>query len=94
MGSDNLARKLPIQDAKFEVRNVVAEHLNVEPGLLKDETHFLNDLGLDWLDLLELIMRLETDFELEFADDEIDELHCVGDVIRFVEAHKTPQQQR
>jgi acyl carrier protein len=89
MAAYNLARSAQTLSGDIPARlhGVIAEHLSIDPTLLRDEAHFLNDLGLDWLDLLELITFIETEFAVEFADDEIDRLHLVGDLIRFVQKH-------
>jgi acyl carrier protein len=73
-------------DRASKIRNLVAECLSVDLGLVSDQAHFLTDLGADWLDRLELIMAIEDQFGVEIADDVIDRMNAVGDLIRFIEA--------
>src|SRR5947209_5741676 len=69
------------------IRTLIAEHLRVEVERVTDEAHFLDDLGADWLDRLELIMAIEEQFTgLEIADDQIDHIEIVGDLIRHIES--------
>jgi acyl carrier protein len=70
------------------VRILIAEHLGVDAKRVSDESHFLNDLGADWLDRLELMIVLEDYFGIEFADDDVEKLAAVGDLIRLIEAHR------
>jgi acyl carrier protein len=72
-------------DDHAKIRNLVAECLNVDLELVSDEAHFLTDLGADWLDRLELMMVIEDQFGVEIADDAIDRMEAVGDLIRFIE---------
>jgi len=76
------------EKAAMEVRSLVAEHLGVDTKLVSDEARFMKDLGADWLDCVELIIAVEEDFGIEFADDEVERLVSVGDLIRSVEAHQ------
>ena len=73
------------QDTPTRIRRLIAEHLKVDPVLLRDDADFLNDLEADWLDVVEIIATIETEFGMEFGDEVIDELKLVGDLIGFVE---------
>jgi acyl carrier protein len=72
----------------MQVRSLVAEHLRVDAKRVSDEARFVKDLGADWLDCLELMIAVEEDFGIEFADDEVEKLVVVGDLIRSVQAHQ------
>jgi acyl carrier protein len=72
----------------INVRNLIAEHLGVDAKRVSDEAHFLNDLGADWLDRLELMIVIEDHYGIEFADDVVDKIAAVGDLMRFIEAHR------
>jgi acyl carrier protein len=87
MAADNLARKVPssIQDIPATLRRLIAVHLDVDQKLVSDDADLLNDLEADWLDIVELIAVIETEFGMEFADEAIDQLKVVGDLIRIVE---------
>jgi acyl carrier protein len=74
------------EDRATEIRNLVAEFLSVDLRLVSDQTRFLTDLGADWLDRLELMMMIEDQFGVEIADDVIDRMEAVGDLVRYMEA--------
>ena len=69
------------------IRSLIAEHLEVEIPRVSDETDLFSDLGADWLDRLELMIAIEERFNVEFADDDVEKLLAVGDLIRFIEAN-------
>jgi acyl carrier protein len=70
-----------------DIRKLIAEHLCVAVEHVRDETHFSNDLGADWLDRLELMMAIEDQFtDLEIGDDQVDQVEVVADLIRRVES--------
>jgi acyl carrier protein len=69
-----------------DVRALVADHLGVSVGRVTEEAHFINDLGADWLDRLELMMVVEDQFAgLEITDADVDQMEVVGDLIRHIE---------
>jgi acyl carrier protein len=74
------------EDRAIKIRNLVAEFLSVDLGLVSDQARFLTDLGADWLDRLELMMMIEDQFGVEIADDIIDRMEAVGDLVQFIEA--------
>jgi len=74
------------EDYAAKIRNLVAECLSVDLKLVSDQAHFLTDLGADWLDRLELMIAIEDQFGVEIADDAIDRMEAVGDLVRFIEA--------
>ena len=77
-------------DATIEqaVRNIICEKLSVKPDQVTPETSFVNDIGADSLDLVELIMELEDKFGMQIPDDEAEKILTVGDAIRYIESHK------
>ena len=75
----------------MNVRNLIAEHLGVDAKRVSDEAHLLNDFGADWLDRLELMIVMEDHFGIEFADDDVEKLVAVGDLIRFIQAQRQPE---
>jgi len=69
-----------------EVRTIVAKPLKVDVKRITDEAHFRDDLGVDWLDRLELMMLIEDQFAgVEITDDDADQMEVVGDLIRYIE---------
>ena len=71
-------------DAIFEkVKEVIIEQLAVEDDAIKLETSFIDDLGADSLDIVELIMALEEEFDLQIPDSEAEKITTVGDVVEY-----------
>ena len=67
------------------VTDIVAEHLGVDKEKVEPETHFINDLGADSLDTVELVMELEEEFEINIPDDAAEKIETVGQAIQFIE---------
>jgi len=71
-----------------DVKEVVVEQLNVDVAEVKEESKFVEDLGADSLDVVELVMALEEKFDVEIPDDEAEKIQTVGDAIKFIESVK------
>jgi len=71
-----------------EVKEVVVEQLNVNPDEIKQDSKFVEDLGADSLDVVELVMALEEKFDIEIPDADAEKIATVGDAIKYVEDHK------
>ena len=67
-----------------KVRKIIAEKLGVDLAEVVPEASFVNDLGADSLDLVELIMTMEEEFETEISDDDAEKLVTVKDAIDFI----------
>ncbi len=70
------------------VRKIVAEQLGVNEADVKDESSFVNDLGADSLDTVELVMALEEEFECEIPDEEAEKITTVQQAIDYVQKHQ------
>ena len=70
------------------VVEIVADQLGVEKDKITRESHFVNDLGADSLDQVELVMELEEEFDLEIPDDAAEKLQTVGQAIDFIETQQ------
>lgn len=70
-----------------KVRKLVVEQLGVEEADVTMESSFIDDLGADSLDIVELIMALEEEFELEIPDSEAEKITTVGDATEYIKAH-------
>ena len=68
-----------------DVKEVVVEQLNVNPEEVKEESKFVEDLGADSLDVVELVMALEEKFDIEIPDDQAEAITTVADTIKFIE---------
>ena len=76
-------------DAIFEkVKEVVVEQLHVEEEVVKPETSFIEDLGVDSLDIVELMMSLEEEFDMQIPESEADKMATVGDVIEYIKENQ------
>jgi len=69
-----------------DVKEVVAEQLNVSVDEIKDDSKFAEDLGADSLDVVELVMALEEKFDIEIPDEDAEKIGTVGDAVVFIEA--------
>ena len=68
-----------------KVKKMVADHLGVEESKVNDEANFIDDLGADSLDTVELVMAFEEEFGSEISDSEAEKILTVGDAIKFIE---------
>jgi acyl carrier protein len=68
-----------------DVKEVVVEQLNVSPDEVKEESKFVEDLGADSLDVVELVMALEEKFDIEIPDEDAEKITNVMDAIKFIE---------
>ena len=76
-------------DAIFEkVKEVIVDQLGVEDEAVTVETSFIDDLGADSLDIVELIMALEEEFDLQIPDSEAEKIATVGDVIEYIKSNQ------
>ena len=71
------------------VIGIVAEQLGVDKEKVARETSFVNDLGADSLDTVELVMELEEEFEVDIPDDAAEKIQTVGQAIEFIEQTQT-----
>ena len=73
------------KDISSKVKKMVADHLGVEELKVTDEANFIDDLGADSLDTVELVMAFEEEFGAEISDSEAEKILTVGDAIKFIE---------
>lgn len=69
-----------------QIKKITAEQLNVNENEIALETSFVDDLGADSLDLVDLMMALEEEFDIEVTEDEVENLKTVGDAVDFVKS--------
>ena len=70
------------------VKNIIVDRLGVEESKVTLEATFKDDLGADSLDVVELIMELEDEFDLEISDEDAAKIVTVGDVVTYIEQHQ------
>tara|TARA_B100000925_G_scaffold249415_1_gene200417 strand:+ start:94 stop:324 length:231 start_codon:yes stop_codon:yes gene_type:complete len=71
-----------------KVKDVIVDKLGVEEDSIKSEAHFVNDLGADSLDTVELIMEFEEEFGIEIPDDDAEKITTVGSAVEYIEKHQ------
>ena len=69
------------------VKKIIAEQLGVNEAEIKNESSFVDDLGADSLDTVELVMALEEEFHLEISDEDAEKITTVGDAVKYIEEH-------
>ena len=79
-----------MSDTAERVKKIVVEHLNVDAEKVTDSASFIEDLGADSLDTVELVMAFEEEFGCEIPDDAAEKILTVKDAIQFIEQHSTP----
>ncbi len=68
-----------------KVKEIIVEQLNVTPDQVTNEAKFIDDLGADSLDTVELVMAFEEEFGIEVPDEEAEKLICVNDITTYIE---------
>ena len=71
-----------------KVKTIIAEQLGVAEGEIKITSSFIEDLGADSLDIVELVMAMEEEFEVEIPDEEAENIKTVQDAINYINTHK------
>jgi acyl carrier protein len=77
-------RNDPMSDVAERVKKIVVEHLGVEADKVVDAANFIDDLGADSLDTVELVMAFEEEFGVEIPDDAAETIVTVGDAVKFL----------
>lgn len=73
---------------EIRVKEIVCEQLGVSDEEVNPEASFIEDLGADSLDIVELVMALEEEYEMEISDEDAEKIKTVNDVIQYIESHK------
>ena len=76
-----------MSDTAERVKKIVVEHLGVEADKVTEGANFIDDLGADSLDTVELVMAFEEEFNVEIPDDAAETIVTVGDAIKFLDKH-------
>ena len=74
-----------MSDITDRVKKIVVEHLNVDEGKVLDDASFIDDLGADSLDTVELVMAFEEEFDIEIPDDAAETIQTFGDAVKFID---------
>ena len=76
------------EDIKNKIKKIVADHLGIDEAKVTDESSFIDDLGADSLDAVELVMDFEEEFGSEISDSEAEKILTVGDAVNFIEGKR------
>ena len=76
-----------MSEVKEKVKKIIVDHLGVEAAKVTDEASFIDDLGADSLDTVELVMAFEEEFECEIPDDAAEKIQTVKDAIDFISSN-------
>ena len=71
-----------------QVKKIIEEQLGVAATEITEDSAFVEDLGADSLDIVELIMAFESEFDMEIEDDEVEEISTVADVVNYIKDHQ------
>lgn len=79
-----MAEELSVLDKVVEI---VSEQMGVDKAQVSGETSFVNDLGADSLDQVELVMLFEDEFKLDIPDEDAEKIQTIGDAVKYIEEH-------
>ena len=78
-----------MSDTLERVRKIVIDHLDADPDKVTEKASFIDDLGADSLDNVELVMAFEEEFDIEIPDEDAEKIQSVRDAYAYVEQHKS-----
>lgn len=76
-----------VENVEERVKKIIVEQLGVDAAEVTPQAQFVNDLGADSLDTVELVMALEEEFDIEIPDEEAEKIQTVGQALDFIKAH-------
>ena len=74
-------------DIAEKIKGIVAEQMGASADKISEETSFVNDLGADSLDTVELVMEFEEQFDLNIPDEDAEKIQTVGDAVSYIKQH-------
>lgn len=83
-----LIEEVFMADVFDKVKEIIVDKLGVDEGAVKPEASFIEDLGADSLDIVDLIMALEEEFGIDIPDEEAQNLKNVGDAVNYIKSHQ------
>src|SRR5512133_788189 len=83
--SDSHKKRISMSEIGERVKKIIVDHLGVDPAKVTEDANFIDDLGADSLDTVELVMAFEEEFGCEIPDDAAETILTVGDAIKFLE---------
>ena len=79
--------KVPPEEVQAKVIDIIAEQMQIPKEQITLQTHFVNDLGADSLDVVETVMELEEAFEISIPDEDSTKIQTVGDAVAYIKEH-------
>lgn len=76
-----------VQDIEARVKEIIVEQLGVDASEVTTQASFVNDLGADSLDTVELVMALEEEFDIEIPDEQAEKIQTVGQAVDYIKSH-------
>jgi len=76
-----------MENIEEKVKSIIVEQLGVDEAEVANEAKFIDDLGADSLDTVELVMALEEEFKLEISDEDAEKIATVGDAVSYITEH-------
>ena len=73
-----------MSDVQDKIKQIIVDELGVDEAEVTENARFIEDLGADSLDLVELVMRFEEEFDIEIPDDAAEHIQTVGDAVKFI----------
>ena len=86
-GSPDERKEVRIVEEFERVKSVIVDQLGADESAVTMEASFVDDLGADSLDIVELIMGLETEFDIEIPDEDAEKISTVGDAVNYIKEH-------
>jgi acyl carrier protein len=77
-----------MSDVQDKIKQIIVDELGVDEAEVTENARFIEDLGADSLDLVELVMRFEEEFDIEIPDEDAEKIQAVRDAYAYVEQHK------
>ena len=77
-----------MSDIKADVVKIITEHLGVEEDKVVEDAHFIDDLGADSLDTVEMVMEFENEFDIEIPEEDAEKIMTVGAAIDYIKSKK------
>jgi acyl carrier protein len=82
-------KEIAVSSVPDKVTDIVCDQLGVPREKVAPETSFINDLGADSLDTVELVMELEEEFDISIPDEDAEKIQTVGEAIKYIQEHVT-----
>ena len=80
---------MAVQEIEKKVKEIIIEQLGVKSSDVAADASFVDDLGADSLDTVELVMKFEEDFDIEIPDEDAEQIQTVQDAINYIQTHHT-----